>query len=246
MTTPLKEYTHEYFLTAAQCNAQKELSPQMLVQNIIEVATEHANILGIGFTRLSAERNIWVLSRLTYELKRYPAMHNHYSLTTWVEDFNRHFSNRCFEIRVNGNETIGYVRTLWAAINIDTRKAADLTSLSDITNFINDKPCPIARQSRIKPDGNPTATTDYTFQVCDIDCNRHVNSGRYVELIVNQNDLDVYDNRMISRFEIAFHHEARFGDKVDVRSEKSDDTMIIEIAKGTEPICMSRLFLSNR
>lgn len=161
----------------------------MLVQNIIEVATEHANMLGIGFTRLSAERNIWVLSRLTYELKRYPAMHNHYSLTTWVEDFNRHFSNRCFEIRVNDNETIGYVRTLWAAINIDTRKAADLTSLSDITNFINDKPCPIARQSRIKPDGNPTATTDYTFQVCDIDCNRHVNSGRYVELIVNQNDL---------------------------------------------------------
>ena len=51
METP-KEYIHRYFLTAGECNAQKEMSISLLTQRVIEVATEHANILGVGYADL--------------------------------------------------------------------------------------------------------------------------------------------------------------------------------------------------
>ena len=38
MTDTVKVYTHNFLLTAAQCNAQRELAPAMLVQQIIEVS----------------------------------------------------------------------------------------------------------------------------------------------------------------------------------------------------------------
>ena len=43
----------------------------------------------------------------------WPEMFDNYSLTTWVEGINRLFSERDFEIQVNGT-TAGYVRTVWA------------------------------------------------------------------------------------------------------------------------------------
>ena len=49
---PQREYTHSYYLTAARCNAQSELSVAKLAQQVIETATTHANNLGVGYERL--------------------------------------------------------------------------------------------------------------------------------------------------------------------------------------------------
>ncbi len=78
-------HTHHYHLTAAQCNAQSELAPSQLIQQIIEVATEHADILGVGFKDLQRHGNLWVLSRVAFEMKRFPRLLEDYSLTTWIE-----------------------------------------------------------------------------------------------------------------------------------------------------------------
>ena len=59
MTDTVKVYTHNFLLTAAQCNAQRELAPAMLVQQIIEVSTEHADAIGVGFKNLAADGNLW-------------------------------------------------------------------------------------------------------------------------------------------------------------------------------------------
>lgn len=107
MTQLQKHYTRRYRLTAAQCNAQRELAPAMLVQHIIEVATEHADALGVGFKNLAANGTLWVLSRCAFEVRRFPRLLEEYSLTTWVEGYNRHFSERNFEIRGEGGEVIG-------------------------------------------------------------------------------------------------------------------------------------------
>jgi len=46
---PQREYTHSYYLTAARCNAQSDLSVAKLAQQVIETATTHANNLGVGY-----------------------------------------------------------------------------------------------------------------------------------------------------------------------------------------------------
>lgn len=242
----IKEYTHRYFLTAAPCNPQKELALPALVQQIIEVATEHADILGVGYTRLSKDHNLWVLSRIVIEMDHYPHMHEHYSLTTWIEGYNRHFSERNFEIRGEDDKVIGYARTIWVAINIDTRRPADLSGIASLAVTASDRPCPIDRIQKLRPVAEPQIVNEYVFRVCDIDFNRHVNSTRYIELIIDQLDLATLDSYFISRFEIIFQNEAHFNDHVTVQSAFGEEALASEIRLDDRTICLSRMFFTKR
>ena len=54
----LKYYTRDFFMTAGECTPQKEMPLPLLVSRLIEVATEHANIWGVGYAKL-VEDNIY-------------------------------------------------------------------------------------------------------------------------------------------------------------------------------------------
>lgn len=110
------EYTVSHSLTAAQCNAQRELAPAQLVQQLIEAATCHADSLDFGFRRLQSLGILWVLSRISFKMDRYPQVFETYSITTWVESFNRHFSERNYMISGADGQPIGYAHTVWMAI----------------------------------------------------------------------------------------------------------------------------------
>lgn len=239
-------YTHNYHLTAAQCNAQSELAPSQLVQQIIEVATEHADILGVGFRDLQRAGNLWVLSRVAFEMKRYPRLLESYSLTTWIESYNRHFSQRNIEIRGENDEIIGYARTIWVAINMETRRPSDLSYISYISETVSDHPCPIEKQGKIRQAETPQIVHEYTFRVSDIDLNRHVNSTRYVELILNQMDLADFDDYYLQRFEIEYKQEAHYGDRVEVASTLAEPGMITAINLDGSAVCLARAVMGER
>lgn len=210
------ELTRTWHLTAAGCNAQSRLPLPTLAQRVIELATDHANAIGVGYSRLILDGNAWVLSRLSIELSRFPAMHEDYSLTTWIEGFNRHFSARNFELRSGGadGEVIGYIRSVWVAINIESRRPADLSSIAHLATTVSERRCPIEPQPKLRmpADNGSAVVTEGVFRATDIDFNRHVNTIRYIDLILNNTPLDVYDNHRIARFDIAFSHEATFGE----------------------------------
>lgn len=135
------ELTVGFSMTAAGASAQGTLPLATLVADVIQVATDHANALGVGYSRLIQDGNSWVLSRLTIEIDRLPRIHEDYSLTTWIEGFNRHFSERNFEIRASG-ATIGHVRTVWVAINISSRRPADLSGIAHLESTVSSRRCP--------------------------------------------------------------------------------------------------------
>lgn len=238
--------TRRYHLTAAQCNAQRELAPAQLVQQLIEVSTDHADALGVGFKDLQRSGCLWVLSRVAFEMKRYPRILEHYSLTTWIESYNRHFSERNIEICGEDGETIGYARTIWVAIDMTTRRPADLTSMVPISTTVCDHPCPIDKQSKIRPVEPPQIVHEYTFRISDIDLNRHVNSTRYVELVLNQMDLADFDEFYLQRFEIEYKHEAHFNDTVEVSSAVKDDVLVSDISLGEKTIALARSAMKPR
>lgn len=231
MDNNLTEYKADYFLSAAECNAQQEISLPLLAQRLIDISTAHASALGVGYEHLLKDNNAWVLSRLSIELSRFPSINKPYSLITWVEDLNRHFSERIVELRDDSGDVIGYGRLTWVAINIVTRRPADLTSLLDrITP--SERRCPIERHPRLGPLGIPDHVTMYKFQYSDIDFNRHVNSTRYIQFILDRWGVNHYDLNRVSRFDISYHSEAHFDDVVEVRCKGDEETQDVEIARN--------------
>lgn len=203
---------------------------------IIEIATMHANSWGVGYARLIADNQGWVLSRVTIEMERYPQVNEEYTITTWIEDYNRHFSQRNMEFRDKDGAVIGYARTIWMVINFSTRESVDISKLSYISENISPHPCPIAPQGRLRPivEGK---VTPYTFGYVDCDINRHVNTVRFLDLLLNVFTLERYDTHMISRLEIAFVKEARYGEAVDVvLNDATADDCLMSI-NGKDGVC---------
>lgn len=241
-----KIFSRSFCLLAGECNGEQELPLWLLASRIIETATLHANTLGIGYKRLVRDNQAWVLSRMAIEMARYPKVGENYTLTTWIESFNRHFSERNFELLDENGETIGYARTLWSVIDTKSRTMCDISSLCGTDDFSVDRECPIERQQRIK-EVEYRRTGKYTFRYSDIDFNRHVNTLRYICVIMNMLPLGFYDENFVSRFEITFMKETYIDTEVNVGIDDSDIMDCkAEIANGETPLCRSRLVFTPR
>lgn len=220
-----KIYTESFFLSAGEGNAEQEMSLPLLVSKLIDIATAHANSLGIGNPMMSDFNGGWVLSRLTIEMNGYPKVDTSYLISTWVESTNRHFSTRAFKIHDADGCVYGYARSIWLVMDTVNHTNLGLGRINITDDMIDGTEVPIERQLRHVPivlcksdesvsKGALAATApafDYMFQYCDLDFYRHVNTVRYVNLLLNRYSLEEHDATFIKRLELSFLHEAKYG-----------------------------------
>ena len=124
----IKEYSHRYFLAPGECTPEGEMPITLLLTRIIEVATEHADMWGVGYSTLVTSNESWVLTRVTIEMTKMPPVNKKYVFTTWIENYNRRFSQRNFEISDEEGNVMGYARTIWVVINSATKASTSRSS----------------------------------------------------------------------------------------------------------------------
>ena len=177
-----------------------------------------------------------------------PYQYKKFSIKTWVENVYRLFTDRNFEILDEDGRTIGYARSVWAMISQQTRKPADLLTLhgGSIVDYVCDKECPIEKPSRIKVDDCEPDTT-YEAKYSDIDINGHVNSIKYIERVLDLFPLDMYKEKRIKRFEVAYVAESYYGDTLSFYKQKiNENEYNVEIKKnGGEVVCRSKMIFIN-
>ena len=235
------EFSRKYFVTPGICNFRKELPVTHLISNIIELATDHANILGIGYKYLTPLGLGWVLSRLSFEMKRYPRFDENFTITTWIEDWNRHFSTRNFQVTGEDGEILGHIRTVWVIIDLENHSNAGTTSLQIDNSIVAGRPIPVEPVKRVHHP-EPSLIRDYVFRYTDIDFYGHVNTVKYVELLVNQFPISKYKDYFIQRFDIFFRKEARFGEEVKINiSEIESDKYVLALTRNSDLIVESQI-----
>lgn len=241
------ELTLQYFLTAGETDAQGKMPLWLIVSRCIEVATEHANALGIGYATLIKHGIGWVLTRLSIKMDRYPGINEEYAFTTWIEGYNRLYSDRCFLITDASGNAIGHARSMWVAMDMLKRTAADLSDLERDSFPLADRQCPVPKQRKLPEPKGAVKETEYTFRYSDIDFNRHVNTVQYIKHILNQWPMDFFDESRISMFEVAFHSECHYGESVAIRTATDSNPAICEITRdGARAVAASLYFTNNQ
>lgn len=228
-----------YFLSANEANAEGVLSLTSLTSNIIDIATDHANSLEIGNPSMTDMNAGWILSRLTIDLQESPKVNSYYKIKTWIEDFNRHYSARCFSISSPEGKVYGYSRTIWLVIDAATHKNLGLSHFNMPEEMILGDKAPIPMQEKHFPIvANPEEmtprsilanheATKYKFKYCDLDFYRHVNTIKYVMLLMNQFTLQEHDETRVARLELSFLHEASYGMNTTLlRSDSETDPLL--------------------
>ena len=202
---------------------------------ILNTAGIDAHGKGFGVDALNADNHSWVLSRMAIEFDFQPVQYTDYTVATWISD-GRVLSTRNFTLTdtASGRE-FGRAVTQWAMIDLQSRSAIDLSWVGDAhADAVVDAAPPTERPRKIR-EVNPTETADHRVVYSDIDFNRHVNTMRYIEMMLDMLPLELLTSGDPVRLDIHFLKECRYGQTLAVGCELRERSALFEIAGDGGP-----------
>jgi medium-chain acyl-[acyl-carrier-protein] hydrolase len=212
---------------------------------LLDTAGLNASENGFGINVLHAEQRAWVLSRFAVEMSQYPKSGETFSIETWIEDFGRIFTTRNFCVRDASGEVIGGGSSIWCMIDMESRKAVDLRSKQEYEGFATGIPSPIDKPIKVlSPQSEPISR--HRIKYSDIDFNRHTNSMKYLEWMLDLFPMEVYQHQQVKRMDVNYVNEAVFGDVVDIyRSTPELNRYVFGLKRGDDSICNAQLMFEN-
>ncbi len=188
---------------------------------LLHAASSHADARGFGYTDMTEKQTAWVLSRLAIEMTDYPRTSENITLYTWIDEVGKLFTSRCFELCNADGKTLGFARSIWAAIDMNSRRPT-LLDVEKLSEYIIERPCPIEKPGKIKPVEQDTVGELFRVRYSDLDINRHLNSIKYMEHLLNMFDVSLFEEKQITRFEIAYQSEGRYGMELALHMKEAD------------------------
>ena len=197
---------------------------------ILNTAGADAHGKGFGVDTLSADNHSWVLSRMAIEFDRRPTQYTDYTISTWISDYGRVLSTRNFTLCDASGVDFGRAVSQWAMIDLRSRTAVDLSWVGDAhADAIVQEPSPTDRPRKIRS-VTPTQCTEHRVVYSDIDFNRHVNTMRYIEMMLDQLPIEMLTQEAPVRLDIHFLKECRYGQTLTVGCELHERSALFEIS----------------
>ena len=237
MNTFEKTGTYHFVTESYLLDFRGRVTIPMLGNYLMHAASNHATQRGFGFSDMTEKHTAWVLSRLAIEIKRYPAMSEPVTLFTWVDEVGRFFTSRCFELIDNAGAPVAYASSIWAAIDLQTRRPVPL-EVEGLSTYISGRPCPIEKPGKITAIEAESEGIPYQVKYSDLDINGHFNSIKYMEHLLDLFALDLFREKEVKRFEIAYLSEGKYDMALMLhKKETKPDTYTMAICHEGKAIC---------
>lgn len=210
---------------------------------ILQVATKHADERGFGYSDMTGRKRAWVLSRMAIEMFEYPDKDTELNVKTWVADVNKFFTERCVSFETLEGKQIGFARTVWAAIDMETRRPTNVLEMGGLADYkVEQQELPIEGTKKIPLLKDIEPIGKFTVRYSDIDINGHLNSMKYIEHFVDMFDMEMFKTKDIRRFEINYTNEAHFGTRLHLyKKEEAEGTYILEMKNDEALISSARV-----
>ena len=208
---------------------------------LLRCSSMHAGKHGFGYAQMIELQRVWVLSRLVIELDAMPRSEETFEIRTWVSRIYRQFTDRHFTLSRADGSVYGHATSIWALIDTESREPADLTQLADggfTEALLPKEPSPIAPMGRIRLK-KPVLLHTHKAAYCDLDINGHVNSIRYMELLIDLFSPKTMKETPLRRIEMAYCLESYWGDDLEIYGdeEPADPTkQCFEIRKNGKDV----------
>ncbi|MBK5723136.1 acyl-[acyl-carrier-protein] thioesterase, partial [Dysgonomonas sp. Marseille-P4677] len=241
MIVPIGKY--EFEIDAYLTDFRGKATLPMIGGFMLQAATKHAEERGFGYSSMTSQDRVWVLSRIAIEIFEYPKNDTIMTLNTWVANVNRLFTERHFSFEDSDGKQIGYAKSLWASIDLKTRKPTNVLELKGLSDYVVEKENPIKDMTKIPTlKENFIVATDFVVKYSDVDINKHLNSMKYIEHFVDVFDIDMFKEKEIRRIEINYVSEGRYGAKLDIlEREEKEDVFVLEMKDGDTSVCSARI-----
>lgn len=235
---------YEFMIDAYLSDFRGKATLPMIGGFMLQAATKHAEERGFGYSSMTSRKRVWVLSRMAIEIFEYPQNDTVMVIKTWVSSVNRLFTERNFAFEDGSGKKIGYAKSLWASIDLETRKPTNVLELEGLSEYItNDEECDIEGMTKIPLlKDNFKSAGGFTVKYSDIDINKHLNSMKYIEHFVDIFNIEMFKEKEIRRIEINYVSEGHYGSRIEInKREEESSTFILEMKDNDTLVCSSRI-----
>ena len=200
-----------------------------MCDNVLNIAGVDARRNGFGVDSLMKNNCSWVLSRLAAEFDVLPEQFTPFTIRTWVNYDGRVLSSRNFVLTDGDGHIFGRVVSQWAMIDFRTRRPVDLDELAEsYRSVLSDDPSPCDRPRKLHA-VEPSKSFEHRIVYSDIDFNRHVNTMRYVDMMVDMLPIESFTSPRPVRLDLHFIKESVYGQTLTVGLEERADASLFEI-----------------
>ncbi len=227
----------QYKISILDVDFSKHLYLPKLFSLLLDASEKNATSNGFGMEYLQQNNRSWVLSRFSIEVYSLPKLGEDIFIETWIEDANRMITSRNYAITSATGDVIGAASSVWAMIDLQTRKAVNIDEY--YMKFATQRP-PLCQKPRRIAELKSMEKRRYSPLYSDIDTNIHVYSGKYIEWFLNlvPEPQNFFSQKKIKFVELNFVSESLFGDDLDLAVEKvTDDEFLFEAKRLETLIC---------
>jgi len=207
-----------------------------------DVASVHADQLGLGFRDLNKLDLGWVLSWVKLNIERYPAFGDSVNIKTWPRCKFKLYSMRDYSMQGGSGNILLNATSAWLPINTKSKRITDTKKLPKKINYLPDMIAVNNLPDKIVAGATKEILFHKKFRYADVDINQHVNNTRYIEMILDCYHQDLYRVNQIKSFEIFFSAESLFEDEIEIARSSQDG---FDIIQGTTTKNLKDIFISR-
>jgi acyl-ACP thioesterase len=216
------KYQYNTSIKSYETDASGKVSLANLFYYFQEAANLHASSLEWGIEYLDSINKFWILSRLFIKVDYYPEHKDEITIETWSRGADGYYAYRDYKVLVNGKSCIDAVSS-WMILDKSTHRPTKIDQIGKEIPKINESYLPFPE---IKIPVLDSGEKNFSKQVnySDTDINRHVNNGKYVEIITDGLSDRLMANSVITELDIQYMAESQMGDILHIFQKNSDES----------------------
>ena len=234
-------YERELTILPSMCDAGAKLGVPNAFALFMDIATEHAEQLGVGMNGLMKQGLFWLTVRTKLRFHRRPALVETVTARTWPETPERSRCNRDYLLMKDG-ETLIEGKTEWMILNTKTGRLYPTDGVFPADLAIETArvlPEPFMRMADDFTDADDFGS--YTVRSTDIDLGGHMNNAAYVRAIAGAFTAEAWQALEIREMEVYFRSPCFEGDCLRIQKREAAGALELRLSHEGKTVVLAQI-----
>ncbi len=215
--------TETHFIRAHECGVDGLLKLHVLLDYLQDIAASHAELLNVGMSSLTRQGTLWVLSRLSLEIDRYPACDEKIILKSYPSGISGLFATREYVMRDENDNILAKGTSFWLVLDAKTFRPVKAV------DFLPENMPQNENEERFFPDLGKIVKKEVVPQILftvrhgDIDMNKHLNNAVFSRMIFDTLCKEKNSFLPVRKIQINFISSGELGTEILFGSSISPD-----------------------
>ena len=177
-----------------------------------DIAWCHYSRVEAALGKFLTGSEIWAMTRVEVYLDRPAMWKEEVELETWSRGIEKLTAYRDFFIRDMQGGQIGAGTATWVVLDLETKKIQRLESISAKWPSQTGKSSVNKNADKVPSPANAAYSEGFKVNYSDMDVNQHVNSGRYIQWMIDDFGREFLEKHALAHIKVNFAEEAMPGD----------------------------------